>query len=184
MRDRLSYFDTAAPYNESNLASTNGLCQMGVGGPDGGSWVAILDEGPFNDVRQPFRHWWTRTVLSDELSSFSRELIVKRLANKEGGGHVDPKLNEAFEAISRKNSLGWKSVDANGTERDVLGDPMAESMRQIAYELLRTFQEDLPGRLGRDAPPVEIVDWSNTPRKKPRVDVWTMGAEMVRGSLG
>lgn len=181
-RDRMSYFDTAVPYNPKNLSSTNGLCMLGVGGPDGGSWIAMLDEGPFNDVRKPFQHWWTTTVLSDGKSAFSRKMIMSRLANKEGGGHVDPKLNAAFEAISRQNSLGWMVTGPVG-ERDVLGDPVAESMRQIAYELLHTLREELAHRLGRDAPSIRVAGWEDSPRAKPRVGAWTMGAEMVQGSL-
>lgn len=78
--------------------------------------------------------------------SWTRKELVLQLANQEGGAHVDPNLNEDYEALARRNHLGWhmESRDESGLitigATPFEGDAVAISVRQIAYELLTTLE--------------------------------------------
>jgi hypothetical protein len=62
---------------------------------------------------------------------------------KDGGAHVDSKLDEAYYALSRSNSLGWKYIK-NGVEKDFATRPELASMRQISYEVLKSLKDEFP----------------------------------------
>ena len=69
--------------------------------------------------------------------------MVLTVANKEGGTHIDPKLDEAYANLSRFNSLGWK-VFMSGVEKDFNNTPVLPSIRQIAHEVLKTLKDEFP----------------------------------------
>ena len=71
-----------------------------------------------------------------------RDLILN-VADTDGGGHVDPELDELYYAFSKKNSLGW--MFANGDITKAFdGRPELVCMRQIAYEVLLTLKDEVP----------------------------------------
>ena len=70
--------------------------------------------------------------------AFSRRAIVLAVANKDGGAHVDPSLDEAYAALTRGNSMNWKTVAPGGAEADLPGPHLA-TVRQIAHEVLTTL---------------------------------------------
>jgi hypothetical protein len=87
-----------------------------------------------------FREWWQETVIVDQSDkSFSREKLVLTLANKEGGAHVDPKIDAEWVALTRDNSLGW--VTGNGDDQRPMKDAELHSVRQIAFELLLSLEK-------------------------------------------
>lgn len=82
-------------------------------------------------------------------SIFTRGEIILVLANKEGGAHVDPKLDADYVNLSRFNSLGWKTISS---KEDVItsidmGNPVFPSMRQISHEIIKTLKEEFPNLL-------------------------------------
>lgn len=74
--------------------------------------------------------------------AWSRRQFVLTLANKEGGAHVDPNLNEDYERLCRRNGLGWTYSDDANQESAFLGSPIAASVRQIAHETLTTLNDN------------------------------------------
>ncbi len=64
------------------------------------------------------------------------------MADKEGGAHIDPKLNHAYANLSRFNSLGWR-VFYKGENKDFLNSPVLPSIRQIAHEILKTLRDSV-----------------------------------------
>ena len=51
-----------------------------------------------------FRQWWESVILTDQLgNSFSRRSFVLALANKDGGAHVDPELDDGYAALVKAN---------------------------------------------------------------------------------
>ncbi|MEK7524718.1 MAG: hypothetical protein AAB588_06875 [Patescibacteria group bacterium] len=67
------------------------------------------------ETMKPFEEWWHRVVIIDnERNSFTRESIVLNVADKDGGAHIDPSLNDAYMKLTRKNSMGWKYRKCHG----------------------------------------------------------------------
>lgn len=139
IKEQLAYVNAANPHDPSNLLAHHGLVGLRFG-PEGVRYFAPLGDGPPSRQRPKasFNEWWDEKVIVDYTGGvFSRKDLVLTLANKDGGAHVDPKLDATYAALTRKNSLGWIASDANG-ERP-MEDVELHSVRQIAYELFQTL---------------------------------------------
>jgi hypothetical protein len=99
--------------------------------------------------RLPFVDWWTRepilVIVRDERGiAFCRKQFVLWLANKDGGGHVDPQLPSAYAAIARMNAAGWFAgagmvTTGSGPDVEPMGSPVPANVRQIAFEVESTL---------------------------------------------
>ena len=88
----------------------------------------------------PFRRWWEMPIMRDSSRrEISRKNLVFHLRNGEGGGHVDPKINEVFADISRYQSVGFPIFYGNTPLVPEYG-PHYASMRQIAWEVEQSIQ--------------------------------------------
>lgn len=131
--------DTAMPIEPGNLLPTPGLVMMRVGEGVGGAYVPRLDESPLPPRMVAFESWWTGAVCKfGDGATQSRKDYVLVLANREGGAHVDPMLNETYERVVTSNGLGFQYGAADGILEDFRGNPVAASVRQIAFEFLAT----------------------------------------------
>jgi hypothetical protein len=103
------------------------------------------DLAPYQKNRKKsFKNWWNKPILQDmDKNPFSRKDIVLRLANQDGGAHVDPILNEKFANLTRKVGLGWSWGPDEQSARTVFGAERA-TMRQIAYEVLKSLEDTFP----------------------------------------
>ena len=109
--------------------------------------------------RQGFDPWWKDVKMIDShQEKFNRRRLVLQVANTDGGGHVDPKLEAAFRNLSRGGSMGFRAA---GGSIEFSADPAAErsrispvpaSIRHIAEELRVSIRESVPEILGRCAP--------------------------------
>ncbi len=55
-----------------------------------------------------FDESWNEVIFVDrERRTVTRSELVRFIANKDGGAHVDPLLQEIYADLSRGNSLGW-----------------------------------------------------------------------------
>jgi hypothetical protein len=138
VKDRMKFTNTAAEIEPDNVLPTLGLVMMvPVGGYP--RYVAPLGNLPPPSVRPPadFAAWWNNEVTKDKNRNlWSRKSFVLTLANKEGGAHVDPSLNDNYEALVRHNGLAWLTNSPDGSLRPLEGSPAAPAVRQIAYEVL------------------------------------------------
>ena len=139
-RKGAKFCDSADPYDENNLLSHSSLVQIHIGSK-GSKPMAHLDDGnATKDV--DFETWWNGIVLVDgQKNEFSRRDIVLSLANKEGGAHVDHKIDAAFNNLRNNNSQGWVVVDENGRQLPA-DDNVPATMRQIAHEVLKTLDRN------------------------------------------
>jgi hypothetical protein len=95
--------------------------------------------------RTPFDAWWNNVAIKTiDLGGWSRSQIVKHLANKDGGAHVDPRLPAAYRALTRENGMGWYTFSDSGEELPHPGNPIPWAMRKIAFELQVTLDEMFP----------------------------------------
>lgn len=141
----IKFYDTSTDYNPNNILSYQGLVIMKITTGRPAEYVAPLNRLSPSRIREKvsFDVWWNTIVFKDSKKNiFKRCDIVKTLANKEGGAHIDYKLNNNYTALTKFNSLGWKSEFTEGgliTEVD-LGNPVLPSMRQISYEMIKTLR--------------------------------------------
>lgn len=97
----------------------------------------------------PFRRWWELTVIKDaDDRRFSRGDFVKAMANREGGAHVDPTLDEAYAKLARMNSTGWRVRSGSGAVTAPENTPVGPSVRQIAHEVAESVRSAFPELCG------------------------------------
>lgn len=121
-----------------------------VGGTDGNDWlvspnlkqtslVGTTDLRPAGE-RIEFAEWWGMSVIKDgEGRVFSRQDLVLKVANKDGGAHVDPRLPRNYADLTRGNSLNWFVQEGGKRSGPPKGNPALASIRQIAYEVEQTL---------------------------------------------
>lgn len=148
VKDSLRWYDTAVPIHPDNLLPTPGLIQMQMEPGVGVTYTAPLDDRPPELMQPPsgFTPWWNNAVCKLPDRTWSRSQLVLVLANQEGGAHVDPNLNDAYESLARQNALGFSYVDERGG-RPAEGNPVAVAVRQIAHEVLKTCEGQLASLL-------------------------------------
>jgi hypothetical protein len=147
-RKNIKLYDSSIPYHPENLLSHNGLVMIKMSTNEGASYVAPLDDGPpirSRTKKIPFNMWWENMfVIKDKNGeTFTRKDLVLNTANKDGGAHIDPSLDEAYANLSRFNSIGWK-VFRNDIEDSFRNSPVSASVRQIAHEVLKTLKDEFP----------------------------------------
>ena len=147
------FLDTSLPLSPGNLTPHSGLIVTAMD-EGGAKYCAFLDEGIDRPVLRNFEEWWRGPIFVDSKKrQVSREEIVLAVANKDGGAHVDPNLDQKYADLSRGNSLGWNF--SNGTQEEAMGGPEKAALRQICHELLKTL---VPGYEKRPTyPPNSVV---------------------------
>lgn len=150
-RKDILFYDTSLDYNPNNLLPMPGLVILKAG-LGSGEYIAPLDSGFFpgrdSKGKIPFERWWSNIVLVDNRRNKStRRDLILTVCNKDGGAHVDAELDEAYYAFSRSNSLGWK-YQKDGAEQDFTGRPELASIRQLAYEVLKSLKDEFPEYFG------------------------------------
>lgn len=140
VKDELRFVDTShPPFPPGAIVAHFGLA-VGQIGP-GPNYDAIFEERGRREPK-PFTEWWTALILRDQLGNeFARREMVLGLAHMDGGAHIDPELDEAYAALSRDNSLGVTFYQGDAKVPD--SSPVPANVRQIAYELQRTIEEQL-----------------------------------------
>jgi len=145
IKNQTQFYDTSSDYDPENLLSHAGLVSLKVS-EKGAIYAPRLGESPSGKIfrKVPFDYWWSEVVIVDKSrSSFSRSDIVLSVAHKDGGAHIDPKLEEFYADLTRKNSMGW-FFEKTGALPESLKEIELASIRQIAYEVLTSLHEAHP----------------------------------------
>jgi hypothetical protein len=113
-----------------------------------GRWMlrAQLGERQTRD-RLRFSEWWNNVVVILPGSNpMNRGDLVRGVANKDGGAHVDAVLEGGYAKLLRQTSLSVVS----GEMASPIGpaNPSLPMIRQIAYEVDTTLQEQISDLLG------------------------------------
>jgi len=115
--------------------------------------LVLVGGGPFDMCPMQFSEWWLQPILKDnEGARFSRMTLVRSVANKDGGAHVDETLPHDYANLTRQNGLGWMQQNG-GFSTALTGKPELACMRQIAHEVLCSVQRFIPA-FSRYADPV------------------------------
>ncbi len=138
----VQFYDTSLPHNPNSWMPYIGLTAMARTN-QGATYVALLDNLPSPPRWVALDEWWDKVIFIDKNASrTSRKDLILAVANKDGGAHVDPVLDEKYANLSRRNSLGWRFSSPRG---DVpLGGPEKGAVRQIAHEVLKTLNPAMP----------------------------------------
>lgn len=102
-----------------------------------------LDGHPDEEPRRlQFHEWWSDDIkFRDGAFRLTRKSLVFSLRNQEGGAHLDPVLSDPNYLRFAREQLTTPFVVAPGRQpTPILGAELA-SMRQIAWELLKTLDE-------------------------------------------
>ncbi len=130
-----AFIDTASEFPQDIVTSYAGLVDMllGTGTP---KYTPHLDSIGSRSVS--FEQWWDAPVIIDfKQRKITRQRLILAVANKDGGVHVDPELDDIYADLSRSNSMS-RMYSSNGTWHPLIGVEHA-SVRQVAHEVLRTF---------------------------------------------
>lgn len=143
MKTDMGFLNTTHPYDPENLVSYHGLVGVAFEGEKARYWAPLSAGSTARSGKYVFfPEWWNQVVIVDTLKvKFIRRELVLALANKDGGAHVDPHLDEGYANLTRNNSLGWMSSD--GTSQKPMLEVELHSVRQIAYELRTSMQRHL-----------------------------------------
>lgn len=150
-KNNMQFHNTCPAVNPRNLLPHQGLLVMQVS-PDGVKYVPPLDDYPpvIEKSRADFIEWWSeQVVLKDDTgNTFTREGLVKFMANKTGLAHVDTKVSEELYRLSKLNAFGVKAFkELRGKvvrEDDPKNSPVPSAIRQIAHEMIRTLYDSVP----------------------------------------
>lgn len=142
MKNAIPFVDTANPIDPSNLLPTEGLLMLRLD-PSGATYVAPLGDGPPEryERTKPFDLWWTGPVSkTSDGRFFTRfDYVVRMVANREGGAHLDPTPDPDFQDFVRGNPFGWTWEGGEPSPRRPAGNEVLASIRQVAYEVDQTL---------------------------------------------
>lgn len=124
------------------------------GGKPVSRWKANLlvqNQPNYTSPLKPFAQWWEMLVIPGEKmgTGFSRRAIVTAVANHDNGGHIAPKIEARYFALTRMDQTNYfQSYQEDNKEPIVFsnegsGRDLARAVvRQIAHEVLLTFLAD------------------------------------------
>ncbi len=120
----LEMYCSSEVYNPKSLTNFIGLLKLRHKAGKGWSYSARLEISEFKKVSQ--ENWWNnkKVIIDSDGIAFTRGKIVKSLVNTE------PLV---------LNTSGWTVKDAKGNKSTI--NPIPETMRQIAFELLESFKD-------------------------------------------
>ena len=131
-KNTLQFMSRAIVNRPSNLGPYHGLLNLKLG-------RAISYEPKLQTEAaraMPFEDWWNEHALKDaDGTLYSRKDLVLFVADTDGGAHVDPEMDEAYEKLSRENHVGLQ-VAVGGRPIQWHENPVLPSLRQIGHEIL------------------------------------------------
>ncbi|MFI6779303.1 hypothetical protein [Nocardia sp. NPDC050412] len=137
------------PEGATGLAPSgqDGLVEV-VPAPDGGGRIVAPLRRRGHETLKPFQEWWTTCVIdtASGAKTFSRKQLVWLMANRDGGAHVDPRgPGDDYIGFANHGHGILFSEEPNAaphTMRPFVGNAAAESVRQVAWEVLETLGND------------------------------------------
>lgn len=133
MKSSLKYISSVMNYTPANMVSHFGLGIIQSNSTEG-KYTPNIDIDFDTSKLLCFDDWWNEIVLSDLVTHVTRKDIVLGLADKEGGAHVDDKVDVIQRKMTKENGLVW---EANGVP--IMTNTYFVSIRVIAQELLETL---------------------------------------------
>jgi len=136
IKNNFLFATSANRYLPINLVAYTGLVGMSftVGGEAKYQPICKQSDGTQN-IWVYFDDWWNQIIIDDKTNIFSRRDIVLYAANKDGGTHIDPKIENKYYELILNNSVGWECCE-NDISRPMDNNLVYASIRQIVHEFL------------------------------------------------
>lgn len=143
IKKKIGFYDTCLDLNPNNLLSHNGILLIHLQ-RDSAKYKAPLSDTPLSlNHSKPFEEWWEKLVFAKSKNEgYSRKKLILALANKEGGAHVDPKLNKQFESLV--NGEYFENFFVSGNDQSPIEEAPAFAVRQIAFEIIKSLEKNKP----------------------------------------
>lgn len=145
--DHIMFTDTSSTYRSGNLMTHFGLVKMHIDSKNAIARYIPSFEMKREDIIEwkmvPFDNWWEgKEIIVDNLkNSYTRKRLILEVADTDGGAHIDSKLKEDYYRLSRENISGWWLEYKASGKRIPMEDPVPPTIRQISYEVLKTFSK-------------------------------------------
>ena len=137
LKKRMNFVSTAQEFSENNLLTQQCLLKMVLDGPNS-HFEPLFEGGSIHYLS--FNQWKNEIVICDkDRKTYTRRDLIKLLANQDGGAHIDPEIDPKVKPLKDAFVSGWLMVDQNGNEIPLKNDIVYCSMRQIAYEVLKSI---------------------------------------------
>lgn len=138
-KQRIFFVSSTSQYIPTNLAPYLAFLVLRTTVGHGGEYIPLCR----TDLQTPnkwlrFDDWWNEIVIDDKKSIFTRKDIILNISNKDGGAHIDSKLDTDYAELTRNNSIGWEYLD-NGVRKPFDNNPAYAVVRQVVHEVLLSF---------------------------------------------
>lgn len=168
-RKNMKFYDTSIDFPKGNLAPEDGLVIYKVEVRPSES-TRITFEPPLSNGtpnryikgKVSFQNWWNRKIIDDKNgNALRRRDIVLTACHEDGGAHISNKLKDAYfnsriphvkpvnGGIGMTIPLNPNSspvVNTYGCEENgvIVSDIISANIRQIAYEVLKSLEDQFP----------------------------------------
>lgn len=150
IKDSIRYLNSALPRNPSNLIhSYLGFLSITFQSDGANNKISykpwLEDYCIFKKTNewQSFDDWWdTPIIIDNQGNSFTRKDIILIIADKEGGAHVDKKLDKNYSNLTTGTSMNWSfqvSYSNGQIKKSDIPGIQLPSVRQIAFELIKSL---------------------------------------------
>lgn len=151
IKSTVKFVDSASPidpvktgkvYKGRDILSISGMPGFFAVSPtiNGMKLIAPKNEAPHAKGLINFEEWWTNgSIPGSNGSRHSRSWLIKEMANKEGGAHVDPEITQGYAEL-RNTNMGMV-VTSNGID-GFINSPADVTIRQIAWEFLESLRRE------------------------------------------
>lgn len=148
VKDRMYFLSTTHPDLPENKAPFTGLVGLRINVTEENQEITYFPHLDENErVWITFDKWWNQIIIDNRKNKpFSRKELVTKMANQDGGAHVDPKMNKEYWELTREKP-GWEAIK-NGKSGPMTGVELF-SMRQVAHEMLRSLKDKFPSLYGK-----------------------------------
>ncbi len=137
LKKKMNFISTAQPYQTNNLLTQQCLLSMQLT-PNGAKYLPLFENNNQHHLLK-YRNWINEIVLSDKKHNvYRRKDVIVLLANKDGGAHVDPCIEDLYSEMKSPDIGGWefKTTDGNTSYGN---DAIYATMRQITFEVLHSI---------------------------------------------
>jgi len=140
------FYNTARNRITGESPPYHGLLTSQATKSKGFEFVPILDRFVGNYIQ--FDVWWNMPIFEGfDKMPLTRRTLISTMRDQDGGGHVDPNLDESYYSLSRNNSMGLvQNGCLNGvsiSEREIPFVHLAAA-RQIGHEVLKSISSNYP----------------------------------------
>ena len=117
---------------------------------------------------QAIDDWWSReTLFAYDEGSYTRRSVVLAIANRDGGAHVDDKLQQFYRRlIAHTEGLGLNGQDLEWNGPAPFDTSVTQYARNVHLVLMRVFAHEVLSTVSARAWPVDdrpIIPWVHYP---------------------